>query len=267
MPAILLDGKKLAEEIRGRIKEEITANKITPTLGVILVGTDPASHLYVALKEKAALEVGIKVIRYDLPSDIPEFDIVHRIREWNADKKLNGILVQLPLPKNLDPDAVIGEIDPAKDVDGFHPKNTTGIISPGIGGCLALIDKTEVDISGKRAVVVGKNTVFTKTLVNALGNKGAVAEAAAPENFELVKKADILVVAVGRPGWIKAKNIKPDAIVIDVGTNKVLGKTVGDVAPDAATVASYMTPVPGGVGPVTVAKLLENCLELYKQQN
>jgi methylenetetrahydrofolate dehydrogenase (NADP+) / methenyltetrahydrofolate cyclohydrolase len=267
MPAILLDGKKLAAEIRGRIKNEIAAKKITPELGVILVGTDPASHLYVALKEKAALEVGIKVIRYDLPSDVPESDIVNRISEWNADKNINGILVQLPLPEHLDPDAVIGKIDPAKDVDGFHPKNTTGIISPGIGGCLALIDKTGVDISGKHAVVVGNSSVFSQTFVDALRHKHAIAEPAFPENFELIKKADILVVAVGRPGWIKTENVKPGAIVIDVGTNKVDGKTVGDIAPDVANVASYITPVPGGVGPVTVAKLLENCLALYEQQN
>ena len=267
MPAIILDGKKLAAEIRERIKEEIAAKNLTPTLGVILVGLDPASHLYVALKEKAALEAGIKVLRRDFPADTTEAAIIAQIREWNRDPKVNAILVQLPLPTEFNPNIIIGEINPAKDVDGFHPKNTTGIISPGIAGCLSLIEKTGEEISGKHAVVVGNSSVFTQTFVDALRHKHAVAEPTFPENFELMKKADILVVAVGRPGWVKAEHIKPGAIVVDVGTNKVEGKTVGDVAPDATNVASYITPVPGGVGPVTVAKLLENCLELYKQQN
>ena len=223
--------------------------------------------LFLCNQEKAALEVGIKVIRYDLPSDVPESEITNRICEWNADKNMNGILVQLPLSEKFNPNIVIGEIDPAKDVDGFHPKNTTGLISPGIAGCLALIEKTGEKISGKHAVIVGNSPVFTQSFVDALRRKHAIAEPTYPENFELMKKADILVVAVGRPGWIKAGHIKKGAIVIDVGTNKIHGKTVGDVAPDAATVASYMTPVPGGVGPVTVAKLLENCLVLYRQQN
>lgn len=267
MSAIILDGKKLAEEIRNRLKTEIATNKITPTLGVILVGDDPASHLYVSLKEKAALEVGITVKRRDFPAEATEASIIGQIREWNADPTINAILVQLPLPEKLNPNAVIFEIAPNKDVDGFHPKNTTGIISPGIAGCLALIDKTGVEINGKHAVVVGNSPVFTQTFVDALRQKHSVAEPTFPENFELMKKADLLIVAVGRPGWIKPEHIKPGAIVIDVGTNKVAGKTVGDVAPEAAAVASYITPVPGGVGPVTVAKLLENCVTLYKQQN
>ena len=267
MSAIILDGKKLAEEIRGRIKEKISENKITPTLGVILVGDDPASRLYVSLKEKASLEVGIKVKRRDFTADTTEAAIIAQIREWNSDPQVNAILVQLPLPAEFNPNIVIGEINPAKDVDGFHPKNTTGIVSPGIDGCLALIELTGVEISGKHAVVVGNSPVFTQTFVDALRHKHAIAEPTFTENFELMKKADVLVVAVGRPGWVKAEQVKPGAIVVDVGTNKIDGKTVGDVAPDVANVASYITPVPGGVGPVTVAKLLENCVTLYEQQN
>ncbi len=267
MPAILLDGKKLAEEIRTRLKKEIADKKITPTLGVILVGNDIASHLYVSLKEKAALLIGIKVIRHDYSENDEEVEIISQIREWNNDPNINGILVQLPLPNKFNPNVVINEINPTKDVDGFHPKNTTGIISPGIAGCLALAEKTGIDLSGKHAVVVGNSPVFTQTFVDALRHRHMVAEPTYPENFELIKNADLLVVAVGRPGWIKAEHIKPGAIVIDIGTNKVDGKTVGDVAPEVINTASYLTPVPGGVGPVTVAKLLENCVTLCEQQN
>lgn len=264
---MILDGKKIAEEIRARLKKEIEKKKISPCLGVILVGNDPASVLYVSLKEKAANEVGIEIRRRDFDANAGETEIISQIKEWNADEKINGILVQLPLPEKLNPNAVVAEIDPAKDVDGFHPKNTTGLLSPGIAGAIALIQKTKTDLKSKHAVVVGNSPVFTQTFVDALRHMGAEAEPTYPENFELMKKADLLVVAVGRPAWIKSEHVKAGAIVIDVGTNKVDGKTVGDVSPEVAGVAAFMTPVPGGVGPVTVAKLLENCVELYKRQN
>jgi methylenetetrahydrofolate dehydrogenase (NADP+)/methenyltetrahydrofolate cyclohydrolase len=166
----------------------------------------------------------------------------------------------------MNPNAVIAEINPAKDVDGFHPKNTTGIISPGIAGPLELLKKTNVELKDKHAVVVGKSAVFTQSFCDPLRVMNVRAEPTYPENAELMKQADILVVAVGRPNFVTAEMVKPGAIVIDIGTSKIDGKTVGDVAPEVAKVASFLTPVPGGVGPMTVAMLLKNTVELCKQQ-
>ncbi len=267
MSAILLDGKTEAARIRAELKDEIAKQGLKPGLGVILVGHDPASVLYVNLKEKAAREIGISVSRFDLPDTASESEVVVHIRRLNADAAVNGILVQLPLPEHLNPNVVIAEIDPAKDVDGFHPKNSTGLLSPGINGPLELLKKTGVELAGKHAVVVGNSAVFTQSFCDALRAQHVRAEPTYPDNFELIAQADILVVAVGRAGYLKPAMIKPGAIVIDIGTSKVDGKTVGDVSPEASAVAAFMTPVPGGVGPMTVAMLLKNTVELYKQQN
>jgi methylenetetrahydrofolate dehydrogenase (NADP+) / methenyltetrahydrofolate cyclohydrolase len=266
MSAILLDGKTLAASIRQEVKNEIAAAGLKPGLAVILIGDDPASHLYVALKEKAATEVGIAVNRFDYPAETGERTVIAKIRELNNDPKINAILIQLPLPAAMNPNAVIAEIDPAKDVDGFHPKNTTGILSPGIAGPLELLKKTGVELKNRHAVVVGNSAVFTQSFCDPLRVMQVRAEPTYPENTGLMREADILVVAVGRPGFVKPDMVKPGAIVIDIGTNKVEGKTVGDVAPEVAEKASFMTPVPGGVGPMTVAMLLKNTVELCKQQ-
>jgi methylenetetrahydrofolate dehydrogenase (NADP+)/methenyltetrahydrofolate cyclohydrolase len=266
MPAILLDGKTEALNIRAALKDEITAQGLKPGLAVILVGEDPASLLYVALKEKAATAAGIVVHRFDYSTEADEATIVSKIRELNKDEKVNGILVQLPLPEKFNPNAIIIEIDPAKDVDGFHPKNMTGLLSPGIAGPLALMDKTGLDLKGKHAVVAGNSAVFAQSFCDALRERHIRAEPTYPENVKLLGQADILIVAVGRPAFIKPEMVKQGAIVIDIGTNKVDGKTVGDVSPEVSGVASFMTPVPGGVGPMTVAMLLKNVVELYKQQ-
>lgn len=266
MPASILDGKTEALKIRADIKKEIAEQGLKPGLAVILVGTDPASLLYVSLKEKAATEAGIAVHRFDFPAETEERAVISKIRELNADPAINAILVQLPLPERLNPNAIIMEIDPEKDVDGFHPKNVTGIISPGIAGPLALLDKAELELKDKHAVVVANSAVFGQSFCDALRARDMRAEPTYPENAELIKKADVLVVAVGRPGFIKPEMIKPGAAVIDIGTTKAEGKTVGDIDPGTAAVASFMTPVPGGVGPMTVAMLLKNAVELYKRQ-
>jgi len=275
MSAIILDGKSEAQKIREAIKREISEQSLKPCLAVILAGEDPASRLYVELKQKAAAEIGIEVRRYDYPADAEERELTDRIRELNADPSVNGILVQLPLPPALNPNAIIAAIDPAKDVDGFHPKNSTGLLSPGIAGPLELLKKTDVELKDLRAVVVGNSAVYTQSFCDPLRVLGCRAEPTYPENTELMRQADILVVAIGRPGFVKPDMIKKGAIVIDIGTNKVndpsaglkAGKTVGDVDPEVAKKASFMTPVPGGVGPMTVAMLLKNTVELYKQQN
>ncbi len=274
MSATLLDGKALAAEIRKEVKEEIAASGLRPGLAVILVGEDPASLLYVKLKEKAAAEAGISVQRFDFGPDAEESSITSKIRELNADPSINGILVQLPLPPALNPNAIISQINPEKDVDGFHPKNVTGPLSPGIAGPLELIKKTGADLKGRHAVVVGNSSVFTQSFCDPLRAMHVRAEPTYPENFELMKKADILVVAVGRPGFVKPEMVKPGAIVIDIGTNRAgnpsdpsgTAKTVGDVSPEVAETASYITPVPGGVGPMTVAMLMKNIFELAKRQ-
>lgn len=266
MPATLLDGKKEAAVIRAAVKEEIASSGLTPSLAVILVGEDPASQLYVGLKEKAAAEVGIIVSRFDYRADVSENAIISKIRELNRDPSVNAILVQLPLPLAINPNAVIAEIDPNKDVDGFHPQNTTGILSPGIAGPLELIQKTGTELKDKHAVIVGNSAVFTQSFCDPLRAMDVRAEPTYPENFELIKQADILVVAVGRAHFIKPEMVKAGAIVIDIGTSKINGKTVGDVAPEVSEVASFLTPVPGGVGPMTVAMLLKNALELAKLQ-
>jgi methylenetetrahydrofolate dehydrogenase (NADP+)/methenyltetrahydrofolate cyclohydrolase len=266
MSAAILDGKNEALKIRAEIKKEIAAQGIKPVLAVILVGDDPASLLYVSLKEKAATEAGIAVQRFDFPAETEERAVISKIRELNADPGINAILVQLPLPDRLNPNAIIMEMDPEKDVDGFHPKNVTGIISPGIAGPLALLDKTGVDFKDKHAVIVANSAVFGQSFCDALRDRDVRAEPTYPENSELIKNADLLVVAVGRPGFIKPGMVKPGATVIDIGTNKVDGKTVGDVSPETSAVAAFMTPVPGGVGPMTVAMLLKNTVALYKRQ-
>lgn len=266
MPAMILDGKSEAAKIRAEVKEEIAELELKPGLAVVLVGDDPASHLYVSLKEKAAAEAGIAAFRFDFPADADEREVIAKIRELNADIRVNGILVQLPLPAAMNPNVVISNIDPEKDVDGFHPKNATGIISPGIAGPLELLKKTGEDLKGRHAVIVGNSAVFTQSFCDPLRAMHVRAEPTFPENAELMRQADILVVAVGRPGFVKADMVKPGAIIIDIGTSKVDGKTVGDVSPEAAEVASYITPVPGGVGPMTVAMLMRNVTELCKRQ-
>jgi len=256
----------LAQKIRADLKKEIVTLGLKPGLAVILVGSDPASQLYVSLKEKAALEAGIAVYRFDYDAGADEATVIDKIKELNTDEGVNGILVQLPLPEKFNPNAVIAEINPDKDVDGFHPQNATALLSPGIAGPLALVEQIGIGVSGKRAVVIGNSAVFTQTFCDALRALHIRAEPTYPENTELFHEADILISAVGRPGFIKKEMIKPGAIVVDIGTTKVEGKTRGDVAAEAAETAGYLTPVPGGVGPMTVAMLLKNTVELCKRQ-
>ena len=187
MPAIILDGKSEAARIRAEIKKEISEQGFKPCLAVMLVGDDPASHLYVNLKQKAAAEVGIEVRRYDYPADAAEQELVGKIRGLDADASVNGILVQLPLPAALNPNAIIAAIDPAKDADGFHPDNMTGLLSPGIAGPLELLKKTGVSFKGLHAVVVGNSAVYTQSFCDPLRVLGCRAEPTYPENAELMR--------------------------------------------------------------------------------
>ena len=277
---ILIDGKKAAAELRGELKKEVfdlkaKYNKI-PGLTVILVGDLTPSQIYVRNKERSANEVGLKsdVIRY--LDTVEEKDILDKIGELNLDNTVSGILVQLPLPKHIDKQKVIEAIDPSKDVDGFHPKNV-GNLSSGYEssvpctplGCYLLIKKIEPNLSGKKAVIVGRSNLNGKPMAQLLLKENCTVTITHSRTKDLKNEcldADIIVAAVGIPELIRGDWIKKDAIVIDVGINKTDKGIVGDVAFDEVSKnAKALTPVPGGVGPMTIACLLKNTIDCFKR--
>jgi len=266
-----LDGKKLADAVRAEIRTEIQKSGITPGLAVLLVGNDPASHLYVGLKEKAAQEVGIYFEKYLYFATTPEAQIIKKITDLNAREDVHGIIVQLPLPPPLSEDHIVAAIDPTKDVDGFHPKNIESllegrpIIIPSVArAILALIEAAGASLHGTQTTILANSEIFARPLKKLLMDRGSttsVTTADAADALEKILHADILITAIGRPHAITAQMIKKDAIVIDVGTTRVDDKTLGDVHPNVAEKAAWLTPVPGGVGPMTVAYLLKNVVE------
>jgi len=276
---ILIDGKKVAAELRVELKQEVSQlktkqNKV-PGLTVILIGDMAPSQIYVRMKEKAANEVGLKseVIRY--PGTIDEKTVLDKIDELNKDDSVSGILVQLPLPKHIDKQKVIEAILPSKDVDGFHPMNV-GNLSSGYEssvpctplGCYLLIKKIEPNLSGKKAVVVGRSNLNGKPMTQLLLKENCTVTITHSKTKDLKAEcleADIIVAAVGIPELVKGDWVKKNAIVIDVGINKTDKGIVGDVAFDEVSkVAKALTPVPGGVGPMTIACLLKNTVECFK---
>ena len=277
---ILIDGKKAAAELREDLKKEVLEikekyNKV-PGLTVILIGELAPSKIYVKNKEKSAHEVGLKseVIRY--PNDVEEKTILEKIQELNKDETVSGILVQLPLPKQIDKQKVIETILPSKDVDGFHPMNV-GNLSSGYEssipctplGCYLLIKKIEPNLNGKKAVVVGRSNLNGKPMTQLLLSENCTVTITHSKTKDLKAEcleADIIVAAVGIPELVKGDWVKKDAIVIDVGINKTDKGIVGDVAFDEVSkVAKALTPVPGGVGPMTIACLLKNTIECFKR--
>ena len=277
---ILIDGKKEAAEIRAKLKKEISEiknkYKKVPGLTVILIGELAPSRIYVKNKEKSALEVGLKsqIIKY--PNTIDEKTILKKIDELNKDNSVSGILVQLPLPKHIDKQKVIETISPKKDVDGFHPVNV-GNLSSGYEssvpctplGCYLLIKKIEPNLSGKKAVVIGRSNLNGKPMTQLLLKENCTVTIAHSKTKNLKEeclKADILVVAVGIPKLVKGDWIKKGSIVIDVGINKTEEGIVGDVDfNEVSKFAKAITPVPGGVGPMTIACLLKNTIECFKR--
>ncbi len=277
---ILIDGKKVAAELREELKKEVSNLKAkynkTPGLTVILIGDMAPSQIYVRMKEKAANEVGLKseVIKY--PNEVEEKTVLDKIHELNKDDGVSGILVQLPLPKHIDKQKVIEKILPSKDVDGFHPMNV-GNLSSGYDssvpctplGCYLLIKKIEPNLSGKKAVVVGRSNLNGKPMTQLLLKENCTVTITHSKTKDLkgeCLKGDIIVAAVGIPELVKGDWIKKDAIVIDVGINKTEKGIVGDVAFDEVSkVAKALTPVPGGVGPMTIACLLKNTIECFKR--
>ena len=279
---ILIDGKKIAAELREELKKEVSElkskyNKV-PGLTVILIGDMAPSQIYVRMKEKAANEVGLKseVIRY--PGEVEEKTVLDKIEELNKDKSVSGILVQLPLPKHIDKQKVIESILPSKDVDGFHPMNV-GNLSSGYEssipctplGCYLLIKKIEPNLNGKKAVIVGRSNLNGKPMTQLLLKENCTVTITHSKTKDLkgeCLKGDIIVAAVGMPELVKGDWVKKDAIVIDVGINKTEKGIVGDVAFDEVSkVAKAITPVPGGVGPMTIACLLKNTIECFKRSN
>jgi len=277
---ILIDGKKIAAELREELRQEVVElktkyNKI-PGLTVILIGDMAPSQIYVRMKEKAANEVGLKseVIRY--PGTVEEKIVLDKIEELNKDESISGILVQLPLPKHIDKQKVIETILPGKDVDGFHPMNV-GNLSSGYEssvpctplGCYLMIKKIEPNLSGKKAVMIGRSNLNGKPMAQLLLKENCTVTITHSKTKNLKAEclgADIIVAAVGIPELVKADWVKKDAIVIDVGINKTDNGIVGDVAFDEVSkVAKALTPVPGGVGPMTIACLLKNTIECFKR--
>jgi len=282
MAATIISGKDLAKKVKGNLKNDVEllkAKGIETCLVVIIVGDDPASRVYVNNKKKACEEIGIKSIEYALGADTSEEELLALIDKLNKDKSVNGILVQLPLPKQINEEKVIMAINPEKDVDAFHPVNVGKIMTgnPDFmpctpAGVIKLIEETGIDIAGKECVVVGRSNIVGKPqamLLLAKNGTVTICHSRTKNLEEVCRRADILVVAVGKPEMIKGSAIKPGAVVIDVGTNRTeTKKLVGDVEfSSASEVASYITPVPGGVGPMTIAMLMENTVKAAKIQN
>ncbi|MDO9557500.1 MAG: bifunctional methylenetetrahydrofolate dehydrogenase/methenyltetrahydrofolate cyclohydrolase FolD [Coriobacteriia bacterium] len=274
MTATIIDGKAIAARKRAEVAirvQALEARGITPGLAVVIVGDDPASEVYVRGKEKACDEVGIYSTKHTLPETTTQAELLALVGELNCRSDIHGVLVQLPLPGHIDEDAVIEAIDPAKDVDGFHPLSVGKML---VGqqtflpctphGVMVLLEETGVDLTGKEVVVVGRSNIVGKPVSMLLLSKNATVTICHSRTADLdfhTGRADVLVVGVGQPEMIKGSAIKPGAIVIDVGINRVDGRLVGDVEFDTAVErAGAITPVPGGVGPMTIAMLMDNAV-------
>ena len=273
MSAQILDGKALAAEIRSEVKTQVAAlaeKGVSTALAVILVGDDSASQVYVRNKIKACADTGIRSLEFRMPAETTQQQLLAKIAELNADENVDGILVQLPLPKQINADAVISAIDPAKDVDGFHVANAGALVTGKQGfvpctpfGVMRLIETSGVNPRGKSAVIVGRSNIVGKPMALLLLAADAtvtVAHSRTPDLSAVTRNADILVAAVGRAKLIKADMVKPGAVVIDVGMNRdENGKLCGDVDfAEVKEIAGSITPVPGGVGPMTIAMLMQN---------
>ncbi|HDR1059654.1 bifunctional methylenetetrahydrofolate dehydrogenase/methenyltetrahydrofolate cyclohydrolase FolD [Pasteurella multocida] len=281
MTAQVISGTELSKTIKSQVAQKIETytqqGKRSPGLAVILVGADPASQVYVGSKRKSCAEIGIQSKSYDLPETTQENELLALIDELNADTTVDGILVQLPLPKHIDSTKVIERITPEKDVDGFHPYNVGRLCQriPTLRACtpygvMKLLETTGIDLHGKHAVIVGASNIVGRPMALELLLAGCTVTVTHRFTKDLahhVRQADILVVAVGKPKFIPGDWIKAGAIVIDVGINRQEGKLVGDVEYDVAIEkAGYITPVPGGVGPMTVAMLMFNTLSAYEMK-
>lgn len=278
--AKIIDGKKLAEKIKDDlVKDIVKLNGARPNLAIILVGERPDSELYVSLKEKEAKKVGIDTHLYRCPGNISELEILEMIKCLNEDKTIDAILVQLPLPAEIDADTIILAMDPNKDVDGFQPDNLEKLLKdcdekillpPVFATVLEILKDIKYEVKGKKACVISNSDIFGKSLEHVLTCRGADATSVkANDKFlkEFTSRADILITAAGKPGFIKKDMVKKGAVIIDIGITKQGKKVIGDVDfEDVKDTAGYITPVPGGVGPMTIAMAFKNTLEIYKRR-
>ena len=273
--AKIIDGKKISQEIKDELKERVAALKekgVEVTLAVIQVGSNPASTVYVGNKKKACAYVGIKSLAYELPEETTEAELLELVEKLNKDDSVNGILVQLPLPKHIDEDKVIKTISPEKDVDGFHPESVgklsigqKGFVSCTPAGSIQLLKRSDIEIDGKECVIIGRSNIVGKPMAMLLLRENGtvtITHSHTKDLKEVTRRADILIVAIGRTKFVTADYIKEGAVVIDVGMDRdENGKLCGDVDfADVEPKAGAITPVPGGVGPMTIAMLMHNCV-------
>ncbi len=272
----ILNGTVLAKTIRGKAKLRVEKMDHPPGLAVILVGENPASQLYVGLKEAAARDVGIYVERIDVAADVTTKTLIETVRALNARKEIHGILLQLPLPGDQDTDSIIAAIDPMKDVDGFHPENrklllenTPRLVPPTALAIMRLLQATRLSLNGKTAVILGNSAIFAEPIIELLRDAGVTATFVTRETpglAAITRAADILVTALGSAHFVTPDMVKQSGIVIDVGTSKVEKKTLGDGSPELQGYTGFLSPVPGGVGPLTVAYLLFNVIKAKEVQ-
>ena len=280
--ANIIDGKKISQEIKDELKAEVASlaeQGKKCALAVIQGGNDPASSVYVGNKKKACAYIGIQSVSYELPEETSEEELLDLIERLNQDAKVHGILCQLPLPKHIDEDRVIQAISPKKDVDGFHPQNVGALVigQPGFVSCtpagiIQLLKRNKIAIAGKHCVVIGRSNIVGKPMALLMLRENAtvtVCHSRTQNLKEICREADILIVAIGKPRYIGADYVKEGAVVIDVGIHRnESNKLCGDVAYDEVEPkASYITPVPGGVGPMTIAMLMHNCVEAMKRES
>lgn len=271
--AKLIDGKMIAAQVKDECKEKVAREKLDVTLAVIQVGNDPASTVYVGNKKKACEYIGIRSLSYELPEETTESELLALVEKLNVDDTVHGILVQLPLPSHIDEDKVIETILPKKDVDGFHPQSVgalsigqPGFVSCTPAGVIQLLKRSGVEIDGKECVIVGRSNIVGKPMAMLMLRENAtvtICHSHTADLKEVTKRADILIVAIGKPKFITKEYVKEGAVVIDVGIHRGEdNKLCGDVDfDDVEPVVSVITPVPGGVGPMTIAMLMNNCVE------
>ena len=268
----IIDGKAISNQIKEELRDKVKAEDLELSLAVVLVGDDPASAVYVGNKKKACEFVGIKSVSYELPATTTESELVELVEKLNNDDSINGILVQLPLPKHINEDKIIKTIAPSKDVDGFHPESVgrlsigqKGFVSCTPAGIIQLLKRSDVDIDGKNCVIIGRSNIVGKPMAMLMLRENAtvtICHSHTKDLKDVCKRADILIVAIGKPMMIDSSYVKEGAVVIDVGIHrKDDGKLCGDVDfDDVAPHTSKITPVPGGVGPMTIAMLMNNCV-------
>lgn len=271
--SIRIDGKQISQQIKDELKEKVKNENLDITLAVIQVGNDPASTVYVGNKKKACEYIGIRSLAYELPEETPEAELLELIEQLNKREDVNGILVQLPLPAHMDEDKVIQTISPKKDVDGFHPQSVgalsigqPGFVSCTPAGIIQLLKRSGVEMDGKECVIVGRSNIVGKPMALLMLRENAtvtICHSHTKDLKEVTKRADILIVAIGKPKFITRGYVKEGAVVIDVGIHRgVEQKLCGDVDyEDVAPITHAITPVPGGVGPMTIAMLMNNCVE------